>query len=104
MISAIENSNKFRKTRFWKEKSVEDMVTLGPMAQDTLVLSSAIYVTTYLPTYVIVHFQMIIKGSNFQQAKTKQNKRMFLLQQHGHSFVPSNCPGGRWFHLQMHHI
>jgi hypothetical protein len=27
--SAAENSNKFQKTRFWKEKSVEDMVTLG---------------------------------------------------------------------------
>jgi hypothetical protein len=26
-----------QKTRFWKEKSVEDMVTLGPMAQVTLV-------------------------------------------------------------------
>ncbi len=24
MISAAENSNKFKKTRFWKEKSVED--------------------------------------------------------------------------------
>jgi len=24
MISAAENSNKFQKTRFWKEKSVED--------------------------------------------------------------------------------
>jgi hypothetical protein len=29
VISATENSNKFQKTRFWKEKSVEDMVTLG---------------------------------------------------------------------------
>jgi hypothetical protein len=28
-----ENSNKFQKTRFWNEKSVEDVVTLGPMAQ-----------------------------------------------------------------------
>jgi hypothetical protein len=27
---AAENSNKFPKIRFWKEKSVEDMVTLGP--------------------------------------------------------------------------
>jgi hypothetical protein len=36
-ISAPENSNKFKKTRFWKEKSVEDMVTLRPMAQATLV-------------------------------------------------------------------
>jgi hypothetical protein len=29
VISAAENSNKFQETRFWKEKSVEDMVTLG---------------------------------------------------------------------------
>jgi hypothetical protein len=28
MISAAENSNKFQKSRFWKEKSVEDVVTL----------------------------------------------------------------------------
>ncbi len=28
MISATENSNKLKKTRFWKEKSVEDVVTL----------------------------------------------------------------------------
>ncbi len=37
MISAGENSNKFQKTRFWKEKSGEDVVILGPMAQATLV-------------------------------------------------------------------
>jgi hypothetical protein len=37
VISAAENSNKFQKTRFWKGKSVEDVVTLGPMAQATLV-------------------------------------------------------------------
>jgi len=36
-LSATENSNKFQKTKFWKEKSVEDVVTLGPMAQATLV-------------------------------------------------------------------
>jgi hypothetical protein len=30
-ISATENSNKFQKTRFWKEKSVEDVVTLRPL-------------------------------------------------------------------------
>jgi hypothetical protein len=33
VISATENSNKFQKTRFWKEKTVEDVVTLGPTAQ-----------------------------------------------------------------------
>ncbi len=38
MTFIAENSNKFLKTRFWKEKSVEDMVTLGPMAQATLVI------------------------------------------------------------------
>jgi hypothetical protein len=38
VISAVaENSNKFQKTRFWKEKPVEDMVTLVPTAQATLV-------------------------------------------------------------------
>jgi len=36
VIFADENSNKFQKTRFWKEKSVKDMVALGPMAQATL--------------------------------------------------------------------
>jgi len=37
VISAAENSDKFQKTRFWKEKSVGDVVTLGLMAQATLV-------------------------------------------------------------------
>jgi hypothetical protein len=36
VISAAENSNKFQKTRFWKEKSVEDVVTFGLMAHATL--------------------------------------------------------------------
>ncbi len=37
VISAAKNSNKFQKNQdFWKEKSVEDMVTLGPKAQATL--------------------------------------------------------------------
>jgi len=41
VISAAENSNKFQKIRLWKEKSVEDMVTLGPMAQATVVSLNA---------------------------------------------------------------
>jgi hypothetical protein len=28
VISATENSNKFQKTSFWKEKSVENVITL----------------------------------------------------------------------------
>ncbi len=37
VISAAKNSNKLQKTRFWKKKSVEDLVTRGPTAQATLV-------------------------------------------------------------------
>jgi len=41
VISAAENSNKFPKTRFWKEKLVEVVVTIGPMVQATLVNSKS---------------------------------------------------------------
>ncbi len=37
LIIAAGNSNKFEKTRFWKEKSDEDMGKLGPTAQATIV-------------------------------------------------------------------
>jgi hypothetical protein len=32
VIYPAENSNKFQKIRFWKEKSVENVATFGPMA------------------------------------------------------------------------
>jgi hypothetical protein len=32
VIFAAENSNKVQKTKFWKEKSVEDVAILGPTA------------------------------------------------------------------------
>jgi hypothetical protein len=32
VIFANENSKNSKKTKFWKEKSVEDVVTLGPTA------------------------------------------------------------------------
>jgi len=35
--SAAENSNKFPKTRFRREKSVDDVAILGPPAQTTIV-------------------------------------------------------------------
>jgi len=35
---AAENSNKFQKTELWKEKSIEDMVTHGPIAHATLIV------------------------------------------------------------------
>jgi len=41
MIFVAENSNKFQKTKFWKEKSVENVITLGPPANATLVANEA---------------------------------------------------------------
>ncbi len=38
VIFAVEKLNKFQKTKFWKEKSIETVVTLGPMAQTTLII------------------------------------------------------------------
>jgi hypothetical protein len=40
---AAENSNKFQKIRFWMGKSVEDILTLGPTAQATLVRNGKDY-------------------------------------------------------------
>jgi hypothetical protein len=37
MIFVVKNSNKFPKTKFWKGKLVENVVTLGPSAHATLV-------------------------------------------------------------------
>jgi hypothetical protein len=44
VISAAENSNKFQKTRFWKEKSVEDVVTLGPTTAQATLVTIMIYI------------------------------------------------------------
>jgi predicted ATP-grasp superfamily ATP-dependent carboligase len=57
VISAAENSNKFPKTRFWKEKSVEDVVTLGPTAQATLVKTKK----RKHPTKLATEFEFIPK-------------------------------------------
>ncbi len=51
VIFATENSNKFQKTRFWKEKSIEDVVTLGPMAQVALVGHKR-YMLSFINTFV----------------------------------------------------
>jgi hypothetical protein len=58
VISAAEKSNKFPKTRFWKEKSVEDVdqSTLGTMAQATLV-----YRSTFSALALIILFSVLPK-------------------------------------------
>jgi hypothetical protein len=39
VISVSENSNKFQKTRFWKEKSVEDVITLEGLPFNSSMIS-----------------------------------------------------------------
>jgi hypothetical protein len=39
VISTIQDSNKFQKTKFWKEKSVEDMVTLEGLSFNSSMIS-----------------------------------------------------------------
>jgi hypothetical protein len=43
MISTAKNSNKFQKTRFWKEKSVENVVTLEGLPFNSSMISFHIW-------------------------------------------------------------
>jgi hypothetical protein len=43
VIFAAENSNKFEKTRFWKEKSVENMITLEGLPFNSSMISFHIW-------------------------------------------------------------
>jgi hypothetical protein len=61
VIFATGNSNKFQKTRFWKEKSAKVVVTLGPMAQATLVL----HTFTSLDSIILLSFKLF-KATLFQ--------------------------------------
>jgi len=51
MIYVVENSNKFKNTKFWKEKSIENVVTLGP--------------TTHVFARSNITFQITNKSNNF---------------------------------------
>jgi hypothetical protein len=61
MISATENSNKFQKARFWKEKSVEDVVTLGPTIQATLVLINRCKCVELSPRVGTIHKRRVLE-------------------------------------------
>jgi len=43
VISTTENSNKFQNTKFWKEKSVEDMVTFEGLSFNSSMISFHIW-------------------------------------------------------------
>jgi len=65
VISAAENSNKFQKIRFWKEKSIENVVPLGPTAQATLVNERSSHSLIFPPT-----FHSLMASSQFKPPKT----------------------------------
>ncbi len=52
MISAAENSNKFKKTRFWKEKSVENVVTLEGLPFNSSMISLSYLEVQKIHTYI----------------------------------------------------
>jgi hypothetical protein len=58
-MSAAENSNKFQKARFWKETSVEDVVTLRPTANATLIATKRCrgYIFVPLPYFDVDAFE-----------------------------------------------
>jgi hypothetical protein len=58
VISTAENSNKFQKTRFWKEKSIEDVLTLGPTGTGHTNILESFYILGYLLQLIIKIWQI----------------------------------------------
>jgi hypothetical protein len=48
MISTTENSNKFQKTKFWKEKLVENVVTIEGLPFNSSMISFHIWLVKKL--------------------------------------------------------
>jgi len=70
VISATENSNEFQKTRFWKEKSVENVVTLEGFTiqfkHDLLLYLAIQKIDTYIAKQCShVEFPYFVMGSHF---------------------------------------
>jgi hypothetical protein len=68
VISATENSNKFQITRFWKEKSVENVVTLEGLPFNSSMISFHIWLQK-IDTYIAkqsshVEFPYFLMGSH----------------------------------------
>jgi hypothetical protein len=69
VISFTENSNKFPKTRFWKEKSLENVVTLEGLAFNSF---NSYLVVQKIDTYITkqcshVEFLYFVMGSHLGQ-------------------------------------
>jgi hypothetical protein len=72
VISAAENANKIQKTRFGKEKSVEDVVTLEGLPFNSSMISFHIWLFKLINTYIAkqcshVEFPYFVIGSHLGQ-------------------------------------
>jgi hypothetical protein len=76
VIFATENSNKFQKTMFCKEKLVEDVVTLGPTAQATLVSIKYTFFGILFFLWKVDHHNK--KSPNFFPNKLGKKKTLVL--------------------------
>jgi hypothetical protein len=69
MIFAAENSNKFQKTRFWKERAVENAVTLEVLPFNSSMISFQIWLfkkaVHTLQNNVVFHY--VVMGSHLGQ-------------------------------------
>jgi hypothetical protein len=64
MIFIIANSNKFQKIKLWKEKLVEDVATLGPIAHATLVMIMNMFVKLYFENNIFIINSELLKFQN----------------------------------------
>jgi len=72
VISAAENSNKFQKPRFWKERLVENVVTLESLPSNSSMISFHIWLSKNINTCIAkqcshVEFPYFVMGSHLGQ-------------------------------------
>jgi hypothetical protein len=72
VISAAENSNKLKKPRFWKEKSVENVVTLEGLPFNSSMITFHIWPVQKIDTYIAkqcshVELPYFVMGSHLGQ-------------------------------------
>jgi hypothetical protein len=72
VISATENSNKFQKPRFWKEKLVENVITLEGLPFNSSMISFSYLAVQKIDTYIAkqcsnVKFPYFVMGSHLGQ-------------------------------------
>ncbi len=80
-----------QKTRFWKEKSIKDVVTFGPMAQATLVMKwISLLFTRFWPWYPIYHSCMCL-WREIKPTVGSSNQHHMVLELHFYPATNFNC-------------